>query len=204
MQRRSYSCLVTALLLPGRGASPARGSRPASVLARSSERAVLRDRVCRVERWNAARYGRRSGSLKTSPARRGGPLAGRCTASHWGDSGVLVFSHVEQLPVRDRRPDCWVVGLHVLAPSGDQLFVVVSSDDVAALTHDPLAHRDIVAHMVVQLCGRFLVRSGDRELSSQLPGAQGRIAFAWLVCNRHRDAGRDELAAALWGEEQPP
>ncbi|HME02415.1 MAG TPA: BTAD domain-containing putative transcriptional regulator [Solirubrobacteraceae bacterium] len=40
-------------------------------------------------------------------------------------------------------------------------------------------------------------------MASQLPGAQGRIAFAWLVHNRHRAAPRGELATAIWGEELP-
>jgi DNA-binding SARP family transcriptional activator len=41
-------------------------------------------------------------------------------------------------------------------------------------------------------------------LAGQLPGAQGRIAFAWLVYNRDRAAPREELATAIWGEERPP
>ena len=40
-------------------------------------------------------------------------------------------------------------------------------------------------------------------MAGQLPGAQGRIAFAWLVYNRHRAAPREELATAIWGEERP-
>jgi DNA-binding SARP family transcriptional activator len=56
----------------------------------------------------------------------------------------------------------------------------------------------------VQLCGRLLVSSGGAELEGRLPGAQGRIAFAWLVCNRHRAAPREQLAIALWGEDPPP
>jgi DNA-binding SARP family transcriptional activator len=61
----------------------------------------------------------------------------------------------------------------------------------------------MVADVVVQLCGPLVVRSAGVDLAGQLPGAQGRIAFAWLVCNRHRAAPRDELAAAIWGEERP-
>lgn len=60
------------------------------------------------------------------------------------------------------------------------------------------------AHVVVQLCGRLVVRSEGAELAGQLPGAQGRIAFAWLVDNRHRVAPREELATAIWGEQLPP
>jgi DNA-binding SARP family transcriptional activator len=40
-------------------------------------------------------------------------------------------------------------------------------------------------------------------MAGQLPGAQGRIAFAWLVDNRHRAAPREELATAIWGEALP-
>jgi SARP family transcriptional regulator, regulator of embCAB operon len=59
------------------------------------------------------------------------------------------------------------------------------------------------ADVLVQLCGRLVVRSEGAELAGQLPGAQGRIAFAWLVCNRHRAAAREDLATAIWGEERP-
>jgi DNA-binding SARP family transcriptional activator len=96
-----------------------------------------------------------------------------------------------------------MVGLHVLAPELHDLFVVFAPYDVAALTDDSLCHVDIVADVVVQLCGRLVVRSEGAELAGQLPGAQGRIAFAWLVYNRHRAAPREELATAIWGEERP-
>src|SRR5208337_2201348 len=75
--------------------------------------------------------------------------------------------------------------------------------DIAALANDSLCHVDMVADVVVQLCGRLVVRSGGTELAGRLPGAQGRIAFAWLVYNRHRAAPREELATAIWGEEPP-
>jgi DNA-binding SARP family transcriptional activator len=96
-----------------------------------------------------------------------------------------------------------MVGLHVQAPELHDLFVVLTLDDVAALTNDSLCHVDIVADVLVQLCGRLVVSSEGAELAGQMPGAQGRIAFAWLVCNRHRAAPREELAMAIWGEELP-
>jgi DNA-binding SARP family transcriptional activator len=96
-----------------------------------------------------------------------------------------------------------MVGLHVLAPELHELVVVLAADDVAALTNDSLCHVDMFADVVVQLCGRLVVRSEGADLAGQLPGAQGRIAFAWLVCNRHRAAPREELATAIWGEERP-
>jgi DNA-binding SARP family transcriptional activator len=97
-----------------------------------------------------------------------------------------------------------MVGLHVLASELHDLLVVLTTDDVAALTNDSFCHLDIVADVVVQLCGRVVVRSEGAELAGQLPGAQGRIAFAWLVCNRHRAAQREELVTAIWGEDLPP
>jgi len=96
-----------------------------------------------------------------------------------------------------------MVGLHVLASAFHDRLVVLASDDVAALTNDSFCHADIVADVVVQLCGRLIVSSGEAELAGQLPGAQGRVAFAWLVCNRHRAAPREELARAIWGDEPP-
>lgn len=96
-----------------------------------------------------------------------------------------------------------MVGLHVLTPELHDLPVVLAPYDIAALTDDLLCHLDIVADVVVQLCGRLVVRSPGADLASQLPGAQGRIAFAWLVHNRDRAAPREELAMAIWGEDRP-
>ncbi len=96
-----------------------------------------------------------------------------------------------------------MVRLHVLAPELHDLLVVLAADDVTTLTNDSVCHVDIIADVVVQLCGRLVVRSEGAELAGQLPGAQGRIAFAWLVYNRHRAAPREELATAIWGEERP-
>jgi len=89
------------------------------------------------------------------------------------------------------------------APALHDLLVVLATDDEAALTDDSLCHVDMVADVVVQLCGRLVIRSGGVELAGRLPGAQGRLAFAWLVYNRHRAAPRDELATAIWGEQRP-
>ncbi len=96
-----------------------------------------------------------------------------------------------------------MVGLHVLASALNDLLVVLAANDVAALADDALCHVDIVADVLVQLCGRLVVRSAGAELARELRGTQGRIAFAWLVCNRHRAAPREELATAIWGEEPP-
>ncbi len=42
-----------------------------------------------------------------------------------------------------------------------------------------------------------------RLLETELPGRQGRLAFAYLVLARGRVLTRDELAAAIWPEEAP-
>jgi SARP family transcriptional regulator, regulator of embCAB operon len=97
-----------------------------------------------------------------------------------------------------------MVGLHVLAPELQDPVVVLAAYDVAALTDDPLCHVGMFADVVVQLCGRLVVRSEGAEMAGRLPGAQGRIAFAWLVENRHRAAPREDLATAIWDDEPPP
>lgn len=55
----------------------------------------------------------------------------------------------------------------------------------------------------VQVCGRLAVELDGRRVEGDLPGRQGRLAFVYLVVNRAREVGRDELADALW-PDQPP
>jgi SARP family transcriptional regulator, regulator of embCAB operon len=55
----------------------------------------------------------------------------------------------------------------------------------------------------IQLCGRLVVRLGERRVEDQLPGANGRLLFGYLVLNRLRRMGRDELLMAVYGEEAP-
>ena len=52
----------------------------------------------------------------------------------------------------------------------------------------------------IQLCGRLVARIDGRRIDGDLPGRQGRIAFAFLAVNRHRPVTRDELTDALWSE----
>jgi DNA-binding SARP family transcriptional activator len=52
----------------------------------------------------------------------------------------------------------------------------------------------------IQLCGRLVVRIGGRRVEDELPGRQGRLAFAYLATHRNRTVTRDELADALWRE----
>jgi DNA-binding SARP family transcriptional activator len=54
----------------------------------------------------------------------------------------------------------------------------------------------------IQICGSLAVERGGQRLETQLPGRQGRLLFAYLVVNRHRQVPRDELAEALWREPE--
>jgi DNA-binding SARP family transcriptional activator len=53
----------------------------------------------------------------------------------------------------------------------------------------------------IQLCGRFVVRLDGPRIEDTLPGANGRLLFAYLVLNRLRRMDRDELLTAVYGEE---
>jgi DNA-binding SARP family transcriptional activator len=55
-----------------------------------------------------------------------------------------------------------------------------------------------LAHVRVQLCGRFAVTLGGRRVEDELPGRQGRLLYGFLVANRLRTVTRDELLDALW------
>jgi DNA-binding SARP family transcriptional activator len=56
----------------------------------------------------------------------------------------------------------------------------------------------------IQLCGRLVVELEGRRVEDELPGAKGRLLFAYLVLNRDRRIGRDELLTAVYGEEASP
>lgn len=58
-----------------------------------------------------------------------------------------------------------------------------------------------MAETRVQLCGRFVVRLAGTRIEDALPGAKGRLLLAYLVLNRARRIGRDELLEAVWGDE---
>jgi DNA-binding SARP family transcriptional activator len=55
----------------------------------------------------------------------------------------------------------------------------------------------------IQLCGRLVVRIAGRRVEHELPGRQGRLAFAYLAANRVRPIPRSELAEALWPRALP-
>lgn len=56
----------------------------------------------------------------------------------------------------------------------------------------------------IQLCGRLVVELEGRHLEDALPGAKGRLLFAYLVLNRDRRMTRDELLTAVYGVEASP
>src|SRR4051812_8930858 len=56
----------------------------------------------------------------------------------------------------------------------------------------------------IQLCGRLVVELDGRRVDNALPGAKGRLLFAYLVLNRDRRMSRDELLTAVYGEEASP
>jgi SARP family transcriptional regulator, regulator of embCAB operon len=56
----------------------------------------------------------------------------------------------------------------------------------------------------IQLCGRFAVTLGGRRIEDALPGAHGRLLFAYLVLNRRRRMNREELLIAVYGDGATP
>jgi DNA-binding SARP family transcriptional activator len=56
----------------------------------------------------------------------------------------------------------------------------------------------------IQLCGRLTVELDGRRVEDALPGAKGRLLFAYLVLNRDRRMTRDELLMAVYGEDASP
>ena len=55
----------------------------------------------------------------------------------------------------------------------------------------------------IQLCGRLSVEIDGVELAGSLRGKQVPLLFAYLVLNRERPVGREELIGALWPEHAP-
>jgi SARP family transcriptional regulator, regulator of embCAB operon len=56
----------------------------------------------------------------------------------------------------------------------------------------------------IQLCGRLVVELNGRRVEDALPGAKGRLLLAYLTLNRNRRMRRDELLAAVYGEDASP
>src|SRR3954470_15795117 len=58
--------------------------------------------------------------------------------------------------------------------------------------------------MRAHLTERVRIEVGDTLLDeANLPGQQGRLAFAYLLVEHRRPVPRDELADLLWGGEPP-
>ena len=55
----------------------------------------------------------------------------------------------------------------------------------------------------VTLAGRVGIEVDGGEVTAGGLGRPGRLALAYLACERHRSVPRDELAEVLWGEEPP-
>jgi class 3 adenylate cyclase/DNA-binding SARP family transcriptional activator len=55
----------------------------------------------------------------------------------------------------------------------------------------------------VQLCGKVVVELHGKRIEEELPGRQGRVLFSYLVVNRQRPVGRDQIVEALWGDRLP-
>jgi DNA-binding SARP family transcriptional activator len=56
----------------------------------------------------------------------------------------------------------------------------------------------------IQLCGRLVVQLEGERLENSLPGAKGRLLFAYLVLNRARRLSRDELLMSVYGDDASP
>jgi DNA-binding SARP family transcriptional activator/tetratricopeptide (TPR) repeat protein/ABC-type cobalamin/Fe3+-siderophores transport system ATPase subunit len=55
----------------------------------------------------------------------------------------------------------------------------------------------------IQLCGRLSVEIDGAQLAGRLRGKQVPLLLAYLVLNRDRHVGRDELIGALWPSQAP-
>ena len=55
----------------------------------------------------------------------------------------------------------------------------------------------------IRLCGRVAATSSDGQTRPALPGRQGQLLLAYLVCHRTRACPRYELEDVLWPKEAP-
>jgi DNA-binding SARP family transcriptional activator/tetratricopeptide (TPR) repeat protein len=55
----------------------------------------------------------------------------------------------------------------------------------------------------VQLCGRLAIEIGGEQLAGRLRGQQVRLLLAYLLLNRERHVGREELIGAVWPGQAP-
>jgi DNA-binding SARP family transcriptional activator len=60
------------------------------------------------------------------------------------------------------------------------------------------------APLRIYICGRLAIEHAEGVIrEADFPARQGRRLWAYLVLNRRRPVGRDELVDALWGAEIP-
>jgi DNA-binding SARP family transcriptional activator len=55
----------------------------------------------------------------------------------------------------------------------------------------------------IQLCGPMVVSIGGARIEERLPSRQGRLLFAYLICERGHRVRRDVLMDALWPQGRP-
>lgn len=56
----------------------------------------------------------------------------------------------------------------------------------------------------IWICGRLAIEHDSAIVrEAELPARQGRRLWAYLVLNRRWPVGRDDLAAAIWGDDPP-
>jgi SARP family transcriptional regulator, regulator of embCAB operon len=55
----------------------------------------------------------------------------------------------------------------------------------------------------IQLCGRVCIEIGGERRDARLPGPQGRRLFCYLTIHRFAALARQDLYAALWGDQLP-
>jgi SARP family transcriptional regulator, regulator of embCAB operon len=61
-----------------------------------------------------------------------------------------------------------------------------------------------LATLRIYLTGRILVESGETLVEErELAGRQGRLAFAFLVSERHRPVTKEELISVVWPDTPP-
>jgi SARP family transcriptional regulator, regulator of embCAB operon len=108
--------------------------------------------------------------------------------------------------VRERGRDDLVLGLranHLAALACDlsgHLRGQLLAPCLSRMLHQRL---EAAAHTYVQLCGQLVVELRGRRVEQRLPSRQGRTLFAYLVLQRPRAVGRDELVDAIWGATPP-
>ena len=60
-----------------------------------------------------------------------------------------------------------------------------------------------MARWEIRLCGRVAVSNSDGLTAPALPGRQGQLLLAYLVCHRTRACPRYELEDVLWPKDAP-